>query len=111
MFERQKLGAVDTIRGPDPLTLPNSRQFSAVLEECSQERQPRVVVDLECIPLIDSAGLEMLLDSRDKMLARSEALKLACPNALVREILSVTGLTDQIEIFRDIQAAVASFAQ
>ena len=111
MFERQKLGAVDTIRGPDPLTLQNGKQFSAVLEECCREGQPRVVVDLEGVPLVDSAGLEMLLDFRDRLLERGGMLKLAGPNALCREILTVTGLAEQIEIFRDIQAAVASFAQ
>jgi anti-anti-sigma factor len=111
MFERQKLGAVDTIRGPDPLTLQNAKQLSAVLEDCCRQGQPRVVVDLENVPLIDSAGLEMLVDFRDKVLERGGMLKLAGPNALCREILTVTGVADQIEISRNLQAAVASFAQ
>lgn len=111
MFERQKLGAVDTIRGADPLNLENGKQFSSVLEECCRQGQPRVVVDLERVPLIDSAGLEILLDFRDQMLERGGVLKVAGPSPLCREILTVTGLSEQVEVFRDLQAAVASFAQ
>ncbi|MBI3866020.1 MAG: STAS domain-containing protein [Planctomycetia bacterium] len=111
MFERRKLGAVDFVSGTDPLNLKNCKQFGQVLEECCRQGQPRIVVDLEHVPLIDSAGLETLLDFRDQMQERGGALKVAGPSALCREILSVTGLADQIEIFRDAQSAVASFAQ
>src|SRR5262245_19420445 len=103
MFERRKPGAVDFVSGSDPLNLKHCKQFGEVLDECCRQGQgqPRIVVDLEHVPLIDSAGLETLLDYRDQMQERGGALKVAGPSALCREILSVTGVADQIEIFRD----------
>lgn len=111
MFERRKWGAVDAIRGDVPLNHENVQALSGVLEECCRQGQPRIVIDLERIPLIDSAGLELLLDVRDRCLQRGGLLKLAAPNALCRDILLVTGVTEQIEVLSDAVTAVGSFAQ
>ena len=111
MFERRKNGAVDVVRGKVPLNLENARDLLAVLEECMQQGQPRVVIDLEETPLIDSAGLELLLAFRDRYMGRGGLLKLATASPLVAEILSVTGLTGQVELYSDTTTALRSFAQ
>lgn len=111
MFERKKWGAVDAVRGSDPLTLEHVKAVAGLLDECTREGQPRIVFDLERVPLIDSAGLELLLEFRDKCLERGGLLKLAGPNILCRDILAVTGVSDQLEVFPDAVTAVGSFAQ
>lgn len=111
MLERRKSGAVDIIRGKEPLNLEHLREMLAALEDAMQQGQPRVVVDLEETPLIDSAGLELLLAFRDRYMARGGMLKLAAASPLCADILSVTGVSEQIELFSDTTSAVRSFAQ
>ena len=77
---------------------------------CCTRGQPRVVLDLQHVPLIDSAGLEALLDSRDECVRRAGTMHLATPNRLCRDILRVTGLDHQFSIFDDVISAVGSFA-
>ena len=111
MFERRQQGAVDIIRGDDALNLESIQQASGLLDECVGHGQPRIVVDLERVPLIDSAGLELLLDVRDRCLKRGGALKLAAPNHLCQDILRITDLAGQLEIYNDAISAVGSFAK
>jgi len=111
MFERFRQGAVDVIRGKDSLTVEKIKQVSKLLDECVQRGQPRIVFDLEEVPLIDGAGLEMLLDVWDRCLKRGGVLKLSAPNPLCREILSITDVGPQFEIFGDTLSAAGSFAR
>ena len=111
MFERAKQGAVDLVRGDDPLNADFVPRVLQLLQECCVRGQPRVVLDLENVPLVDSAGLEMLLDVQEDFQRRGGALKLAVRNTLCREILSVTGVGAHFEILRRGASALGSFVQ
>jgi len=111
LFQRSKQGAVDLIQGADPLNVDHLDQLAGMLAHCSGHGQPRVVLDLEQVPLIDSAGLELLLDTQEAFQRQGGALKLAVNNALCKEILLVTGVGRQFEIHLDVNSAVGSFVQ
>jgi len=111
MFERSRQGAVDVLHGSDPLNADHADKVRRLLAACGTHGQPRVVLDLEQVPLIDSAGLEMLLDAQEDFQRRGGSLKLACRNALCREILAVTGVGRHFEIHTDMASAVGSFSQ
>jgi anti-sigma B factor antagonist len=111
MFEHSRVGAVDIIRGSDPINLPNAKQLMNVLETCLVTRQPRVVFDLEKVSLIDSSGLELLLDFQDRCTDRGGVMKLAAPNPLCRDILTVTDVIARFEVHLDGLSAIGSFAQ
>ena len=111
MFERSKQGAVDVIAGDEPLNVESADRVSRLLEDCIGAGQPRVVLDLGNVPLIDSAGLELLLDARQRCAARGGLLELAAPNPLCRDVLHVTGLSAEFEIFDNVLSAVGSFAR
>lgn len=110
MFERGRTGAVDIVRGDDPINAPALKQLSAVLDECLVHGQPRLVLDLEKVPLIDSQGLELLLEYQERCLERGGAMKLAAPNALCHDILMVTDVGTRFDVFRDCVVAAGSFA-
>lgn len=110
MLERTRQGAVDLIRGDEPITVDRLPDVERLLAECLGSGQPRAVVDLARVPLVDSAALESLLDHQDKFKARGGALKLAAPNLLCRDILAITGVDRHFEIFSDAVSAVGSFA-
>lgn len=111
MFQASKQGAVYVVSGTLSLNAENLALAREAFEECIGKGQPRLVMHLEGIPLIDSVGLELLLDVRDRCLQRGGALQLAAPNPLCRDILRATDLVSQFAIFDDVNSAVGSFSQ
>jgi len=111
MFEQSKQGAVDVIRGELPLNYETAGALSEILEQCLAHGQPRVVFDMEHVPLLDSAGLELLVEVQENYQRRGGSLRLAMLNPLCREILEVTGVDRSLETFPDSSTAVGSFVQ
>jgi anti-sigma B factor antagonist len=111
MFTLRNQGAVRVIGGDQSLTVETVDAAAKVCEEALKQGQPRLVFDLQSVGLLDSAGLELLLDICDRCTDRGGALHLAAPNALCRDILRATSVADRFAIFRDTLSAVGSFAQ
>jgi anti-anti-sigma factor len=111
MFERMTQGAVDVIQADAPLNVESADELKQLLAACRAGGRPFVVLDMSNVPLVDGAGLELLLDFKDEFEALGGELKMAAPNPLCREILSVTGVGDGLEIFPDVLSAVGSFVR
>lgn len=111
MFKQSKQGAINVIGGPLPLSGESLDLLDHAFAECLTEGQPRAVLDMRAVPLIDSAGLERLLDLRDQFERKTGALKIAGPNPLCQDILSVTGVASYFEVFPEVSQAVGSFIQ
>ena len=111
MFERSKQGAVDLIRCEAPLSRDHAERVGKVLDACIGRGQPRIVLDLEQVPLIDSKGLELLVEYQQQCIERGGCIKLAAPTMLCRDILTVTDVASHFEVFDDTLAAAGSFAQ
>ncbi len=111
MFELEKHGAVHVIHGDAPLNVEFVEAVGQLLEECLDDGLPRIVVDLKRVPLIDSAGIELILDYRDKCQRSGGDLKLAAPNRLCEDILFVTGVEQDIEVLPEVLRAVGSFVR
>ncbi|MFQ5730793.1 MAG: STAS domain-containing protein [Planctomycetaceae bacterium] len=111
MFPRTRQGVVDVVHGTVPLNQDAESDFSAALETCLSKGGGQVVVDLREVSLIDSVGLETLVETQERCLRRGGALKIAAANALCRDVLRVTGVDEQIEVYSDVVAAVGSFAE
>ena len=111
MFQRISQGAVDVIRGDAALNVDHVEEVGRLFAECLERGQPYVVLDLEGVPLIDSAGLELLLDFMEEFQELGGALKLAAASPLVQEILGVAGLRGRVEVFREALSAAGSFAR
>ena len=99
------------VSGNDPLNADRVDSVRALVDECLVSGQPRVVFDLKHVPLIDSAGLELLLDAQDECVRRGGRLQIAGANTLCREILQITDVARHFEMFDDAVAAAGSFAQ
>lgn len=111
MFEREQIGTVDVIHGADALVEEHLEPFRELLDGCVDEGQPKAVLDLRDVPLIDSAGLETLLEMQEKFEGYGGALKLLVSMGLCRDILDATGVDRQFEIFGETREAVGSFAE
>ncbi len=111
MFQQKCQGAVDVITGGDRISGEHVAELSALLASRVGRGQPQIVLDLQSIAVIDSAGLELLLDFQEKCQRRGGALKLANVGTLCREVLKATGVGARFEMFRDSGGAVRSFVQ
>ncbi|OYW24953.1 MAG: hypothetical protein B7Z55_00720 [Planctomycetales bacterium 12-60-4] len=111
MFTRTKQGAVDVIAGTDPLNVDYVDDAAGVIDDCLSSGPARIVVDMRQIPLLDSAGLELLLSLHDRCVERGGMLHLAGPSPLCRDILEVTGVISHFDVFSDPVDAAGSFAQ
>ncbi len=111
MFPVQSQGAVDIIAPTQALTVENAGQFVETVQRRLSEGQPKVVLDMSAVPLLDSAGLESLLDVRGCLQEKGGAIKLASLSALCKDILRVTGIDGQFDAYRDVKSAVGSFVR
>jgi anti-anti-sigma factor len=109
MFEQKCQGAVDVITGGDRISGEHVGELASMLEARLERGQPQVVLDLQAVAVIDSAGLELLLDVQEKYQRMGGALKLASPGAICREVLKCTGVGARFEIYPDTRKAVRSF--
>jgi len=76
-----------------------------------RDRPSFLVIDLNEVPLIDSKGLEYLLDVQDQAVRFGGEVKLSNANALCRDILSVTGVDRYVSLFGDTITALGSFSR
>jgi anti-anti-sigma factor len=111
MYEIKKQGAVSILQGDDPLNFEQTNHLTKLLNECCSQGQPRVIVNLQFTPLIDSAGLEFLLDANERLQRQGGKLQVSCANQLCREVLRITQLDRRINCTDDIVTALGSFAQ
>lgn len=111
MFKATRQGAVFVVTGDEPLNVDTVDAARDVLNSCLSNRQPKIVFDLQHVPLVDSAGLEVLTATGRECQSRGGHLQLAEPNSLNRDILRVTGLIGQLNVFDTVLSAVGSFAR
>ena len=111
MFEQSLYGAVNVIRCEDAVVEATVEQLGELAESLLVNGQPLTVFDMSKTPLIDSAGLEALLDIKDAFEGRGGKLKLANPLPLCSDILEISGVGKQFEIFERVPDAVGSFSR
>ncbi len=109
MIHQAKQGAVAVIGTDEPLAGEHVEQVAATLQECLGDGPPLTVFDMAQVPVVDSAGIELLLDVAEGFAARGGAFKIAAANALCRDAFVVTGLGEQIETYEEVTQAVRSF--
>ncbi len=78
-------------------------QFLASLEPV------QVVLDIDALEVVDSHGLEALLDAKDRLVQRGGDLRITTTNAVNRTLLRITRLDDQLEVFDSLIDAVKSY--
>jgi len=111
MLQIESQGAVEVITPQLALNLEHVGQLQDAIAERSVAGQPMVVLDMSQVPLIDSAGLETLLDIQQTLRQSCGTLKLSGLTQLCQDILRVTGLSEQFETYDDTSSAVGSFVR
>lgn len=111
MFQFESQGAVELLAPQVALNHENAEQLFSAIAERAFAGQPMVVLDMSNVPLIDSAGLETLLNIQQKLHESAGLLKLAGLTQLCADVFRVTGLAERFETYDDTKAAVGSFVR
>ena len=107
-IKETKLGLVSILALVGPLVEEHVNLVKERLDLCLDSGNLRVLIDLKEVPLVDSAGLELLWDSLMKFRKVSGSLKLVNANPLIMDILLATRMTNIFEIFSDQEKAYRS---
>ena len=109
MIGTRKVGAIEVIEVGGPLNASSVSELTNSFDECARRGTLNVVIDLDRTPLIDSQGLEALLEIQQVCLRRGGALKLVAATKNCQDILRITEVEKSIEVFDSVNLATGSF--
>lgn len=96
----QVSGRVDSI---------SADELHAALLDCIANAPHQVVVDLQDVEYMSSAGLRELVSALKQVNKQEGDLRLANPSARVMEVLELAGLDSIFKIFPTLSDAIGSF--
>jgi anti-anti-sigma factor len=111
MLSTQTIGSVTVIKVRASLSGDCLNQCRQCIDECLLKRRSLLVLDLSECPLLNSEGLEWIVDAQQRCLSRGGKLVIADPQPLCAEILYITGLDARVAVFEDMRSALSDFAR
>ena len=99
-------GPVVVVHAPDELTKDQAQDFETFL--LALDRQ-QVVLDIDQVESLDSAGLEALISCQEELQSRGGDLKIVVLPGVNRKILEITRLDQRLEITESVIDAVKCF--
>lgn len=101
-----QLGHHTVITLKEPVNHQNCKELEAsVLDAIGESRRP-IILECKGVSYLDSAALEMLLQLQDAIKERGSQVKLVGLNALCRDIMMVTLLINQFNIYSNVPEAI-----
>ncbi len=108
-IETQHQGAVTVVKPFGPLNADEVESLRTVLQEAMGSSLGRFVIDVSEISFVDSAGLDLLVDTTETLDQSGQALRLCGANDTLREVFDITEVGRQFELYEDTNTAVRSF--
>ncbi len=102
----ETFGNVAVVHAPEELGADQAENFT---EAALRQTQVRMVLDLDPVESLDSAGLNALLDVQDALRGQGGDLKISTANACNRKILELTRLDRSLDVFDNVLDAVKSY--
>jgi anti-anti-sigma factor len=111
MIHVQKVGVVMVIKPQSALVGECLAACRRQLNDSLQSLKSRVIIDLSETTLIQSEGLEFLVDAQQSCLQQGGRLALAAPTELCADAIEISGLKECISLFSDLRSALGDFAR
>lgn len=106
----EAVGRVKVVRVKEgKLVYPILSSFFAKVSELIEAGDRQMVIDLSEVSYLDSASIGCLMDIYRLMTERGGQVKLAGLQERVETMVSLTGLHNLVELFRDEKSALESF--
>jgi anti-sigma B factor antagonist len=102
-------GKLIVVTLPQRLTAREARDFLQRTDVLLQTDQPQLVFDFSQVRELDSAGVEVLLESLERVIQRDGDLKLAAIPAEIAVVLEMTCVDRLFEIFDETADAAGAF--
>lgn len=109
-FNERSVGSVTILDLVGRLTYTAGVEMGQRVLSLSERGPLHVVLNLEEVSYIDSAGLGAMVEAFTRMKAGGGTLKFLNPTARTRHLLDITGLASLVSTYDDEAVAVASFA-
>ncbi len=103
-------GQVRVVQPADHIDIGNAFEFKAGLQEMLRGGVTRVIIDLEAVQYIDSAGLSALMAIVHAFQGAGGAVRLCRPQPPVMKILQLTKLDEYLPLAADLDEARAQLA-
>ncbi|MCA9139593.1 MAG: STAS domain-containing protein [Planctomycetales bacterium] len=110
MARVDKHGSIYVVRPEGPLRADTIESIHTLVSTKLTGGVPAIVVDFSDTPLLDSLGLEWLLDLVGECCRRGGCVRLCNVGELCDDLLRITGVGSSIESFPDLTSALGSFA-
>jgi len=103
------MGSVTVLLPRGAIAQDDVEAFARSVEEFNHKTNGRMVLDFSQVPYLDSRGVEVLWDLADRRRQGGQTTKLASVPELCREILELTGIAENLDLFDSPESAVRSF--
>jgi anti-anti-sigma factor len=104
-------GSVEVVQLEERLTADEVEIARPIVHRAVQNRLPQLIIDLRKLLLVDSAGLELLVETSNECVRKGGELRLAGASPLIKDVLRITGLDRQLSIDHDVVVAAGVFAR
>ena len=101
-------GPAHVIRLRGELDFDGVPTLEAAFDELERAAPDRVVIDLDDCEFIDSTGLATILHGADGLRRRASALRIACPEGHLRDLLRLTAIDQTIPVVGTRSEALAA---
>ncbi len=101
-----QLGHHTVITLKEPVNHQNCKELETTVLGAIGKSHLAVILECKEVSYVDSAALEMLLRLQETVKERGNLLKLAGLNELCRDIMIVTRLINQFNIYPNVQEAI-----
>ncbi|MGD8834411.1 MAG: STAS domain-containing protein [Desulfobacteraceae bacterium] len=88
------------------LTHENCSEMERSISDEIRQKRSEVILDLNHVPFMDSAVVELLVDVSEQMESRGGKLKIIRLQDICRDILLVTRTLQSLQVYKDLHAAI-----
>jgi len=110
IFEIERRGPVTILSTSASLKANTAPMLRNLVKELCCEYRPKLVIDMQKMPSLDSAGCGALVSSLRGLRNSDGEIKLARPNDRVLDVLKLVRLDCIFEIHPDLDEAIKSFS-
>jgi anti-sigma B factor antagonist len=101
-------GPAHVVRLRGELDFDGVPKLERAFDELERAAPIRVVIDLDECDFIDSTGLATILHAADRLRAGASALRIACPEGHLRDLLRLTAIDQTIPVVGTRSEALAA---
>ena len=108
-FDEQTIHDVTVLDCEGRLTFTAGAELSRRISAIGMAAATKVVLNLERVSYVDSAGLGAIVDAYMQLRKRDGVMKFVNPSNRTRHVLQITGIATLVETHPTVIAAVESF--